>query len=388
MESPEMNTRTGLLIALVGALGLLMAACAPSKPAPTPTAVLTGTSAPTSTPTATATPSATPTQTLTPPPTPTPKPALAQLTTGGCCVQPSWSPDSRQVLFIDRPAPSEAASLYAVDIPAGALQPPQRAGPAALYSRDRSLITYPDRGRTVVEKVSTGEKWIIPNNGQSIAFSPDNQHLAWEDAEDNSYIPYDQRRSDLFIAGITGTNAIRIARLYGGGFSGWLPNGQRILVSGRKSLDTHDRTLSVYDLNTKTFTDLLTVERMSATSISNNGTWIAYTITFDTDKSRNGLWIQRTDGTAARKVELWGAYQWRDDGRLLVIPARTSPDRAFEVMEVEAATGKSRKLTDALATPLNILNGDWRVSPEGRSIVYVNSADRNLWLLTLPPAAQ
>jgi Tol biopolymer transport system component len=35
-------------------------------------------------------------------------------------------------------------------------------------------------------------------------------------------------------------------------------------------------------------------------------------------------------------------------------------------------------------TPLNILNGDWRVSPDGRYVVFVNSADRNLWLLELP----
>ncbi|HJW83372.1 MAG TPA: hypothetical protein VJ754_03630 [Anaerolineae bacterium] len=28
-------------------------------------------------------------------------------------------------------------------------------------------------------------------------------------------------------------------------------------------------------------------------------------------------------------------------------------------------------------------NGDGRVSPDGRYVVYVNSADRNLWLLEL-----
>jgi Tol biopolymer transport system component len=61
-----------------------------------------------------------------------------------------------------------------------------------------------------------------------------------------------------------------------------------------------------------------------------------------------------------------------------------SADRAFEILEVDAATGKIRKLTEAAITPLQILNGDWRVSPDGRYIVYVNSVDRNLWLLKLP----
>jgi Tol biopolymer transport system component len=139
----------------------------------------------------------------------------------------------------------------------------------------------------------------------------------------------------------------------------------------------------VLDLNTKASVNLVTAERISGVSISRDGTWIAYYITFDATKSRNGIWVQRTDGTPARKIELWGAYQWRDDGRLLVIPARASADRAFEILEVDAATGKIHKLTDAAVTPLQILNGDWRVSPDGRYIVYVNSVDRNLWLLTL-----
>ncbi len=360
-------------------LGLLMAACAQAKPTPAPTATAT----PTPLPTATSTPRPSPTPTLIPSPTPTPTPELEQLTTGGCCVQPSWSPDSRQVLFIDKPSANDTVGFYAVDIAAGTNKPPQRSGPVGVYSQDRSLITYLDQGRTVVEKLSSGERWVMPNNYQ-VAFSPDNQRLAWADSEENSNIPYDQRRSDLYIAQVDGSRAVRVARVYGGGFVGWLPSGAKILVSARPSLAVRERTLSVLDLNTQASVNLVTAERISGVSVSRDGTWIAYTITFDADKSRNGIWMQRTDGTPARKIELWGAYQWRDEGRLLVMPARVSADRAFEILEVDAATGKIRKLTEAAITPLQILNGDWRVSPDGRYIVYVNSVDRNLWLLKLP----
>jgi Tol biopolymer transport system component len=145
-----------------------------------------------------------------------------------------------------------------------------------------------------------------------------------------------------------------------------------------------EQTLSVLDPATQASVNLVTAERISGMNVSNDGTWITYYITFDADKSRNGIWIQHPDGSQPRKLEMWGAYQWRDDGRLLVIPTRASADRAFEVWEVDAATGKGRKLTDAAMTPLLIFNGDWRVSPDGRYIVYVNSVDRNLWLLTLP----
>jgi Tol biopolymer transport system component len=361
-------------------LGLLMAACAQAKPTPAPTATATLTPLPTATPT----PRPSPTPTLIPSPTPTLIPKLEQLTTGGCCVQPAWSPDSRQVLFIDKPSANDPVGFYAVDIAAGLQKPPQRSGPVGAYSQDRSLLSYLDKGRTVVERLSSGERWVMPNNAQ-VAFAPDNQHLSWADSDENSNIPYDQRRSDLYIAKVDGTEATRVARVYGGGFVGWLPGGSKILLSARPSLAVRERTLSVLDLNTQASVKLVTAERISGVSVSRDGTWIVYTITFDADKSRNGIWLQRTDGTPARKIELWGAYQWRDDGRLLVIPARASADRAFEIVEVDAATGKIRKLTEAAVTPLQILNGDWRVSPDGRYIVYVNSVDRNLWLLKLPP---
>jgi Tol biopolymer transport system component len=176
----------------------------------------------------------------------------------------------------------------------------------------------------------------------------------------------------------------RITRVYGGGLVGWLPRGLKLMYLGRPSLDVRERILTVLDLTANVTTTLVSAERLSGMSVSKDGTWLAYYITFDADKSRNGMWVQRTDGSQRRKLDVWGAYQWRDESHLLVIPMRQSSDTAFEVWEMEAASGRQHKLTDAATTPLQILNGDWRVSPDGRHIVYVNSADRNLWLMTLP----
>ena len=130
---------------------------------------------------------------------------------------------------------------------------------------------------------------------------------------------------------------------------------------------------------------LLVDERQtSGVRVSNEGNWVSYYISFNPDEKRNGIWVQKTDGSGARKLDLWGAYQWRDDSHLLVIPARSAPDQAFEIWEINAETGEQQKLTDAAVTPLSILNGDWRVSPDGKYVVFVNSVDRNLWLLELP----
>ena len=94
-------------------------------------------------------------------------------------MNPGWSPDSRQVLFIDKPSDNAPAGIYAVDIFTGAQKPPQWSGRVGIYSPDRSLIEYTDNFATVIEKPSTGEKWAIP--GQvPVDFAPDNQHLAWD----------------------------------------------------------------------------------------------------------------------------------------------------------------------------------------------------------------
>jgi Tol biopolymer transport system component len=371
----EVRDAFRLTVSLISVL--ILAACTASEPVPVapiasplnPTVEVFPTVQPTATPE--------PTPTI----TPTPTPEVRQLTTDGCCVMPSWSPDSKQVLFIDKPGPQVETGVYAIDI-ADRSQGPQLAGRVGLYSPDRSLVAYPQDTRTLVEKISSGERWVIPNNGQSVEFAPDNQHLAWE-AEAISG-PYDERQNEIFVANVDGKAANKVARVFGGGIVGWLPRGLGIMFLGRPSLSSHDSTLTVLDLRANVAADLVTAERISGVRMSNDGTWVSYFISFNPDDKRNGIWIQRTDGSDARRIERWGAYQWRDDSHLLVVPARTTPDQPFELWQIDAETGEQQKLTDAAVTPLNILNGDWRVSPDGKYVVFVNSADKNLWLLKLP----
>ena len=369
--------RRGLWLAVCLLGTLLIAACTSNEPVPT--APLASALTPTIEAFPTARPSATPTST--PTVTPTPTPELRQLTSDECCVMPSWSPDSKQVLFIDKPGEQAESGIYAIEI-ADPLQEPQLTGRVGIYSPDRSLVAYPEDVRTIVEKLSTGNRWVMPNNGQAVAFAPDDQHVAWESEAISG--PYDQRQNDIFIANIDGTDSGKVARVYGGGLVSWLPQGLALLFLGRPSLDTRDSTLTVLDLRSNVAADLVSAERISGVQLSNDGGWVSYFISFNEDDHRNGIWVQRTDGSEARQLDLWGAYQWRDDQRLLVIPARATPDQAFELWEFNAATGEKQQLTTATVTALNILNGDWRVSPDGQYIVFVNSTDRNLWLLKLP----
>jgi len=318
--------------------------------------------------------------TSTPPPTPVP--IHWQLTEGGCCVQPMWSPDSQQVWFVDKPSADAPAGFYAVNVDEP-MQPPFRVlDLIGIYSSDLSLVAYPAEHDTMVERVSDGQTWVIPNQGQSVVFSPDAQRIAWEIEDIDG--PYDERRVDVYMARFDGEDPVLVASEFGGGLIGWLDE-QRIVFVGRPALDVRERTLTALDISTNIAVDLVTAERISGVSVSAKGGWLAYFISFDADAARNGIWLQRSDGSDARRLEAWGAYQWRDDSRLLYIPIRPSPDAPFVIYEYDTANGQSRPVTDPAAAPIHMANGDWRVSPDGRYVVYVNSEDRNLWLVELKP---
>ena len=244
------------------------------------------------------------------------------------------------------------------------------------------MIAYRESGQTLVENLKTGTVSIIPNSGHAVSFAPDNKHIAWEVEAISG--PYDQRENNIYLANADGRDAGRMTKVYGGGLIGWLPQGLKAMFSGRPSLAVHTSTLTLLDLNTNVAVDLVSAERISGVSISKGGAWLAYAITFDADKTRNGIWLERTDGSNARRLDPWGAYQWRTDSQLLIIPQRASAGRPFDVYAIDAASGESKLLIDGSVTPLNIFNGDWRVSPDGQSIVFLNSVDRNLWLLKLP----
>jgi len=370
---------------------LFLSACtAPPTPTPTPTvppapaATATVAASATSLPTANATASAVrPTETPTPTElgqaiTLTPEPVLRQLTSGGCCVQPSWSPDGQEVWFIDRPSETAAAGLWAVPAAGGA--PRFVTNKLGIYSPDRTVFAYPLAGQTYIERVSDGTRWTVPAGGRAIAFSPDGTRIAWQVA--SSSINFDRRAVQIWVANVDGSAARSVATLSGGGLGDWLPDGQRVLVSGR---DSGDRvgfagTLNVDDGSLVT---VVAAPNLRGAQVSPGGGWLAYQVAFSGDAAQDGLWVLPLTGGAPLRLVLFGAYRWRSEGQLLVIPLEPGTT-AMRLVQVDASTGAARDLTDLAITRLHIVGGDWALAPDGRRIVYVSADDHNLWLLELP----
>ncbi len=332
-------------------------------------------------PLATLTPTAVlPTPTSTPVPTATPVPAqLVQLMQGGCCANPAWLPDSAGVLFIDKPRADLPVGMYRVNVDAPN-QSELWSERIAFYTRELDFAQIPEPAGTRLIRVSDGQEFRIPNRGRQVQLSPDRTRVVW--AETRETFPIENRVTNIMLANLDGSGATRITQVLRGGVSGWLDD-QRLLLSGRASRETYDTTVFVYNLADGSQTELVKAERLRLTAPSRDGSWLACAITNDAAPARNGIWVVRTDGTDAHKLEVYGAAQWRDDTHLILVPLEMgAPSHAFWEYDVESGTMQRLTPPDP---PFKIASGDWAVSPDGTKIVFVNAADNNLWLWKLPP---
>lgn len=302
-----------------------------------------------------------------------------------CCASPGWYSDSKTILFIDKPTADAPTGLYAVNINApltGALWSER----IAFYTREFDYAQIPEPAGTRLIRLkpfsgeSDGNEIRVRNGGRSVSFSPDRTRIVWTETRET--FPIENRVSNIMLApvdfdGAGIGEAERITQVLRGGVSGWIDNN-RLLINGRLSRDTQDSTTFVYDLTTNKQTVIFTAERSRLTTVSRDGSWIAYVITNDPDAARSGLWVIRSDGTDAKQVKLFGAAQWRDASHLIIAPFEiNAPSHSF--YEYDAESGETRRLTPA-DKPFKIASGDWAVSPDGEKIVFVNAADNNLWL--------
>jgi len=317
-------------------------------------------------------------------PTSIPQPTLRRLTGGGCCTQPFWSADGRRVLFIDRPA-SRPVGVYGVDV----AQP----GPPALISQqiyptsgDGQFYVYPDGNAAVVQRIETGEQIVIPNGGRPVSVSPDGRRVLWQVTDSQG--DFDRRRSETWIADVDGGHPRVVARTMGLGDSQWL-DSRRILVLGAPLDDLPFVAVGALTLGldgqADQWVELAQVSRPSGASVSPDGNWLVYYLTFQADSSHDGLWVAPTDGSAPPlKLSFFGSYRWRDDTRLLYIPLEPGVE-SHALWEYDVVAHQSHRLTDPALVPFKIANNDWVVSPTGRYVVFVNTADHSLWLLDLEP---
>jgi Tol biopolymer transport system component len=316
-------------------------------------------------------------------PSPTAAPALHQLTQGSCCVQPFWSPDSQRILYLDHPSPDAPSGLWSVGLDGGA--PEFFTDRLGIYSADMQMRAFLVGSQTVVENLATGERWTIPSGGRVVSFSPDGNWLAWTAGQSDP--PFDRAQREIWISHSDGSQARNVMTVTGGGFSGWFPDG-RLLVSSRLESPESGQVYWAVTLDDSGNNPLETVElgrgnRLRDAEISPDGRWLVYLVTFSEDPALDGIWLADSFTGERRRLDHFGAYRWRNERRLLIIPLDLEAAH-HRLIQIEAATGMVDELTDPTITPFKVASGDWSVSPDGTKLIYVSALDRNIWLLSLP----
>jgi hypothetical protein len=281
------------------------------------------------------------------------------------------------VLFIDKPFADAPVGIWGVGLEGG--EPALYTERLGFFSADMQFLAYPERGETIVEYLADGQRWTIPSGGRAISFSPYTAQISWTAGQDGP--PFDTAAREVWVSQMDGSQAVVAARIIGGGLSGWLPDG-RLLLNGRLSMEEEKQGYFIWSPQDGALVEIARGARLRGAVLSPGGAWLAYLATFEEDPAANGLWLVNTGTLERRRLDLFGAYRWRDDGRLLMIPLDMGAS-THQLWEVEAATGLAHPLTDPAVTPFKVANGDWAVSPDGWNVVFVSAGDNNLWLLMI-----
>jgi Tol biopolymer transport system component len=299
-------------------------------------------------------------------------------------VQPAFSADGRAVMFLDKPAPEAPVGIWAVQVNAPLSDPQLLTEKLGPFSRDMSLAVSLERGQTLVERLSDGQRWTINNGGRQVSFSPDGQRIAWTVQQESG--GFDVRRSEVWLANVDGTQARRVATRFGGGVLAWLPDSKHVLLGGKANRADPLSTLNVLSLEDGALRNIMQFERMRSPLLSPNGRWLAYLIAQARDASQDGMYVLDLQAADAqpRRLDFFGAYRWRDGNRLLYVPIKAGAP-SNELWQMDASSGEATQLIAASAeSPFKIGNGDWDVSPDGTRLLFLSARDRNVWLAQLP----
>ena len=298
---------------------------------------------------------------------------LTRLTTGGCCTGTVWSPDSRALLYIDKPPGAARAAIYSVPA-AGGAAPGVRFSRIAFSSPDLKYAGVPQGNGTVVERLSDQKRWTLPTQGAQLLWGPGEQVAYTVSAQSGNY----DRRAGRVYAARLGETPRSVATVYGGGAVAWL-DASTLLVSGKASADVRDRQLFTLNVQSGARRVLATALNFRSVQPSPDGRQIAYYVIFDS-VDRNGLFVQPTTGGAARRLDWFGPYRWRGPGSLLYIPLTLNvPTHTVRLYDL--SSGQSRPLLNLGA---RVQSGDWQVSPDGQKVAFRRADDGNIYVAQLP----
>jgi len=308
-----------------------------------------------------------------------PRPLPIRISDGDCCPYPRWSSDSEWVMLFDAGEKGEVPGLYSIPREGGF--PTLLTERIGVYSQDWSLVAYPEASMVYIERWADGDRWVVPSPGRRIFFSPSGDQIAWELGSSGIRHP-DLRQNAIWLAEIDGRAAREVVTVNGGHFVGWASGEEAIVVYGRLAPNGPAGIwrVSIEDGGGRL---LFEIEKPRSLLLSPAGGWLAFFVAFENQPDRNGLWIIGMDGSEKHHYSTIGAYRWRGEGQLLVIPQDLDAPGAY-LWQIDVDEDVVWEITDPMRDALPIASNDWQPSPDGSVIVFRSHEDHNLWVFQLP----
>jgi hypothetical protein len=254
------------------------------------------------------------------------------------------------------------------------------------FTPDLSLAALSDKaaGTTLITRLD-GNKTLatLQNRASATIFSHDNQQVAYLLRSPQQDGPEEPQHFELWVANLDGSQAHAVWTGLEAANLAWFPQGRKLLWTGRDAANqkfglwAQDIAQTTQSAATPAYT-IIASKGVSVASLSPDGQWVAYWVTLQGDKF-SGVWLARSDGSQAQKLDWLGGFRWAAPGELLYIPVRRNNETAGALWSFSPTSGKSTRLTDPAQTPLKVALDQWQVAPGAKSIVFRNAADNALW---------
>ena len=300
------------------------------------------------------------------------------ITEPGCCSGFSWKEDGSGVTFFDRKGDHQQG-LWALDIstleetfhsPA-----PQLTSPSGRY-----LVERTERPNSaILTDTWLDQTWEFSSGGPYLLFSPAEGRVIFSVRELGSP-PVWARRASIYVSSVDGSKPRLLTRMFGGPI-GWFPDGDRVLLYGRQTLE-ESSGIWIYSLGSGELEQIVEGEYLRRTSISPGGQFVAFVRSFTEDPADSGLWVYETAARTAHRIPVIGSYRWHPSGRgLLVIPPRPGGEGDHTIWWADPTSGETVEVTENGPGNLRIANFEWQLSPDGRRAVYRHADDLSLWVV-------
>lgn len=293
-----------------------------------------------------------------------------------------WRADDPDALYIIDDVSSQETGVFRQPLDGSARTRVGDAPPATVSPDGTVTVRHLGGGEMEVTRRTDGARWKV-YTGTYPVVAPDGARLLWQ-VVNGELLPGQSQPPgvEFWVSNLDGEVRRLMTRL-AGGYGMWLDHRRLLLV--KRIVYTADTQLFVLDIDAVSpAPELLgTYRYVRDLKVAPGGAQIAFQMPFQDDPNASGIYLLETHlGATPQKLPFFGAYQWRDDQSLFTLSFDASTDvHALGVYDL--TTGEHRTLTDPDDLPLRVANSEWRVSPDGTRISYVDPTDYGLYLLTI-----